>query len=317
MGQGPVFIAGVSYSGKTQMRLLLSAHPNIVITRRTYMWRRYYNRFGDLRDPENFERCLETMLASKHVQALNPDPKRIRHEFWQDRPGYARLFALIHRHFAEQLGKTRWGDQQGLLEHDASLIFAAEPRAVIIHLVRNPLDRIEESVSTSAHRRGKIGWETSLWRRSSRLALRNLKKYPHGYKVVQCEQLFAYPEKTMRDVCLFLGEEFYPEMLAVEGLAEMGVDVPDALVKGEQAEGSKNGKDRTALTPAERSFIQTRVRREMSALGYLKTEQHLSFMNTLTYALLDYPFNLAGAILWETWGRRKLNVPNISFEHGS
>lgn len=299
------------------MRLMLSAHPNIVITRRTYMWRRYYKRFGDLRDPENFERCLEIMLASKHVQTLNPDADRIRREFWQGRPGYARLFAMVHRHFAEQLGKSRWGDQQGLLEHDAALIFAAEPRAVIIHMVRNPLDRIEESVATSAHRRGKIGWETSLWRRSSRLALRNLKNYPHRYKVVQCEQLFTFPEKTLRDVCLFLGEEFYPEMLEVEGLAEMGVDVPGASVKGEQAEGSPNRGSYPALAPAERSFIQSRVRREMSALGYLKREHRLSFTNTLKYALLDYPLNLAGAILWETWGRRKLNVPNISFEHGS
>lgn len=317
MKRGPVYIAGVSYSGKTQMRLMLSAHSNIVITRRTYMWRRYYNRFGNLRDPENFERCLETMLASKHIQVLNPDPDRIRREFRQDKPNYALLFAIIHRHFAEAQGKARWGDQQGLLENDADLLFTAEPQAVIIHMVRDPLNRIGESVATSAHRKAKIGWETSLWRRSSRLALRNLKQYPLRYMVVQCEQLFAYPEKTLREVCLFLGEDFHPEMLAVEGLAEMGVDVPQAFNKAKQGAGGKNGLDQDVLTPAERSFIQARVRREMSALGYLKSEQSLSFMNALKYALLDYPLNLAGAILWETWGRRKMNVPKISFEHGS
>jgi len=317
MKQGPVFIAGVSYSGKTQLRLMLSAHPNMVITRRTYMWRRYYKRFGKLSDPENFERCLETMLASKHIQTLNPDPERIRREFQQGEPGYGHLFAMIHRHFAEELGKARWGDQQGLLENDADLLFAAEPKAVILQMVRNPLDRIGESVATSAHRKAKIGWETSLWRRSSRLALRNLKKYPLRYMVVQCEQLFAYPEKILRDVCLFLGEEFHPEMLAVDGLAEMGVDVPQAFVKREQAEGRTNRQDQNALTPAERSFIQSQVRNEMSALGYLKTEQDLPFMNALKYALLDYPLNLAGAILWKTWGRRNGSVPKISFEHGS
>lgn len=317
MKQGPVFIAGVSYSGKTQMRLMLSAHPNIVITRRTYMWRRYYNQFGDLRDSENFERCLETMLASKHIQALNPDRERIRQEFWQGKPGYGRLFAMIHRHFAEEQGKARWGDQQGLLENDADLLFAAEPQAVIIHMVRNPLSRVGESVATSAHRKAKIGWETSFWRRSSRLALRNLKKYPLRYMVVQCEQLFAYPEKTLRKVCIFLGEEFFPEMLAVDGLVEMGVDVPQAFVEGEQTVMRKNEQDQNLLTPAERSFIQARVQGEMSALGYLKTNQELSFLNILKYALLDYPLNLAGAILWETWGRRKAGAPKISFEHGS
>jgi hypothetical protein len=317
MGKGPIFIAGVSYSGKTQLRLMLSAHPNIVITRRTYMWQRYYNRFGDLSRPENFERCLEKMLASKHIQTLNPDPERIRREFWQGKPSYGRLFALIHRHFAEQQGKMRWGDQHGSLENDADLIFSSDPRAVILHMVRNPLDRVEESLSKSKHRRLKIGWETRQWRRSSKLALRNSKKYPHRYKVVQCEQLFAYPEKTLRDICLFLGEEFYPEMLAVEELVEMGVSVPSPFVKGEQVVGGKSGRAQPQLTHTEWSFVQSQVNSEMSALGYPQTDQRLSFMSALRFSLMDYPLNLAGAILWETWGCRKLSAPKISFRHGS
>jgi hypothetical protein len=317
MGQGPIFIAGASYSGKTQMRLMLSAHPNIIITRRTYMWRRYYNRFGDLSDPENLKRCLKTMLASKHIQTLNPDPERILREFWQGKPDYGRLFALLHRHFAEQQGKTRWGDQQGSLEDDAALIFSSEPRAMIIHMVRNPIERVEESVSTSTHRKGKIGWETSLWRRSSQLAVRNLEKYPYHYKVVQCAQLFSSPEETLQDVCVFLGEEFSSDMLAVEGLTEMGVDVPESFAKGEQAADRRNQRQRISLTTTERLFVQSRVRGEMSFLGYPEMEQQLSFLNTLLYALVDYPFNIAGVLLWELWSRKKSGTPRISFGHGS
>ena len=78
MSNGPIFIGGLSFSGKTQLRLLLGTHPNIVITRRTRMWTRFYGRFGDLSRPENFERCLEAMLRNKHICALNPDPARIR-----------------------------------------------------------------------------------------------------------------------------------------------------------------------------------------------------------------------------------------------
>ncbi len=317
MEKGPIFIAGVSYSGKTQMRLMLSAHPNIVITRRTYMWRRYYNRFGHLGDPENFERCLETMLASKHIQMLNPDPERIRREFWQGEPAYGRLFAMIHSHFAEEQGKARWGDQQGTLENDADLLFAAEPQAVIIHMVRNPIYRTEECISNSRYRKAKIGWETSAWRRSSRLALRNMKKYSPRYIAVQCEQLFAYPEKTLRNVCHFLNEKFYPEMLAVEGLAEMGVNVPHEFVKGKQIEVRKDKWNHAELSPAERAYIQARAGSEMSALGYMQTGHHLPFKNALKYALLDFPLGLAGTILWETLGSKKVGVSKKSFEHGS
>jgi len=64
MSKGPIYIGGVSYSGKTQLRLLLSNHPEIVITRRTYLWRKINNQFGDLDQETNFENCL-----SKYDQA--------------------------------------------------------------------------------------------------------------------------------------------------------------------------------------------------------------------------------------------------------
>ena len=53
---GPIFIGGLSFSGKTTLRLMLSSHPVIVLSRRTYMWQRFYGRYGDLRRPENLER---------------------------------------------------------------------------------------------------------------------------------------------------------------------------------------------------------------------------------------------------------------------
>ena len=105
---GAIYIAGASYSGKTQLRLMLSAHPNILITRRTYMWQQFYNQYGFLGDPENFESCLNAILTSKHIQALNPDPEQIRQEFKQGTPEYARLFSIIHQQYATRCGKKRW-----------------------------------------------------------------------------------------------------------------------------------------------------------------------------------------------------------------
>jgi len=317
MEMGPVYIAGVSYSGKTQMRLMLSAHPNIVITRRTYMWRTYYKRFGDLSEPQNFENCLEEMMASKHIQMLNPNPERIRQEFAQGEPNYARLFAIIHRQFSESLGKKRWGNQQGLLENDAALIFAYEPEAFIIHMVRNPLDRIEESVSRSRHRRGKIGWETSFWQQSSQLALRNLEEYPQRYMVVHCERLFSDPETTLRDVCDFMGEDFHPETLMVNGLAEMGIEVPEKYIKRDQAADKKKRDIPIKLSVTEKSFIQSQLRSEMSVFGYSSTDQRLPFVSALKYTFLEYPMNLAGSVLWEAWGSKRFNNPELLVDYRS
>src|SRR5690554_3292259 len=99
--QSPIFIGGLDNSGKTHLRLALSAHPDIAMTRRSYMWTRVYQRYGDLRERENFERCLQALMSRKDVRALQPDVDRIRREFWAGEPTYGRLFALIHEHYAE------------------------------------------------------------------------------------------------------------------------------------------------------------------------------------------------------------------------
>ena len=56
--RGPIFIGGLSQSGKTELRLALGAHPSIELTRHTDMWDRFYGRYGNLGRPRNLDRCL-------------------------------------------------------------------------------------------------------------------------------------------------------------------------------------------------------------------------------------------------------------------
>src|SRR5690606_19411988 len=134
-------------------------------------------------------------LDYSHVQYLNPDPARIRREFWQGEPTYARLFALLHEHYAEQQGKARWGDQTGLLECYADLLFAADPRAKMIQMIRDPRDRYAASLIRSPEGKGRAGGATARWLRSVRLAERNRRRYPDRYMVVRYESLVTQPEE--------------------------------------------------------------------------------------------------------------------------
>ena len=313
---GTIYIAGASYSGKTQLRLMLSAHPNILITRRTYLWRQFYNHYGVLGDPENFESCLNAILSSKHIRELNLDPEQIRQEFKQGAPEYARLFSIIHQQYAARYGKKRWGNQHKSIEDDVDLILASEPNAAVIHMVRHPFDRVGESVSQSQYRKGKVGLETSIWRKSAQIALRNQKRYPQRYLVLQCEQLFVYPKRMLQDVCNFLGEIFNPAMLEIEGLLEMGVAVSGSNTSGNVISSQKTKESQLVLSHAEQSFIQSLASVEMSALGYYKNEHQPSFLDWIKYMLVEYPFNLAGATLWDTWRRKKIDASNIFRSYG-
>ena len=78
MNDGPVFIGGLAFSGKTPLRIALSAHPRLELTRKTAMWTRFHGRFGDLSADRNLDRCLDVMLADPAIAALHPDRAQVR-----------------------------------------------------------------------------------------------------------------------------------------------------------------------------------------------------------------------------------------------
>lgn len=289
---GPVFIAGLSYSGKTELRLLLGAHPNIAFTRRTYMWPRYYGRFGDLRSAAQLERCLAAMLRNKHISALEPDIERIRREFRQGEPSYARLFALFHAQFAERQGKARWGDQLGFAELYAEPILRAYPAATMIHMVRDPRERYAEAVPRARRRRGKLGWDTARWLHSVRLAQRSGRRYPERYMVVRYERLLADPAATLRAICAAIGEPLVQELLSAPGALDAGGD--------ERAEAP------AALSAGELAFTQRHAGREMRAYGYAPAPAPLTRAERLRLYAVDWPANLAAMAAWRTLERTPL-----------
>ncbi len=289
MVREPIYIGGLAYSGKTLLSRLFSVQPNLVISRKTKMWDRFYNRFGDLRRPQNFERCLAAMLQNKQVQSLAPDEARIREEFWQGTPSYARLFALFQAHHAERLGKTRWGVQLGFVERLADPIFAAFPQAKMIHMIRDPRDRNTAVKSITQHRRGKTGWSTACWLYSVGLAWRNQKQYPHNYLVVRYESLMTNPEETLRQICDFIGEPFMPEMLAVLAEADTAVS-PTA----------------PSLTKQEIAFTQSVASRQMVAFGYHLTVPQLSLRDWVQFYLVDWPANWAALAFWSVFKARSI-----------
>jgi hypothetical protein len=224
MSIGPVFIAGLAFSGKTPLRIALSAHPRLALTRGTAMWQRYDDRYGDLGRPANLNRCLSAMLDDPSIARLAPDRARIERELRAGPSTYAHLFAVVHRQHAERLGKQRWGDQMGALERYADRVLTAYPTAQMIHMIRDP--RTRQAAAALAHRRlpGRLGWETARWRHSADLAERNLRRYPGRYRVVRYELLCGDPEATLRAVAAFLDEEFAPAMMS----ALAGVTLDDA-----------------------------------------------------------------------------------------
>jgi len=277
MDSGPLYIGGLSYSGKTQLSRMLMAYADILITRRTYLWTRYYDRFGDLSVGSNLARCLDVILAAPGVRALEPERRQIESAFGGGPATYERLFTIIHVQHAARRGARRWGDQLGGVEQYAGAILTADETVRLIHMVRDPRGRLA-MIARSGRRPGMAGWEIRRWRQSAQLGLDRREQFPNRYLLVRYEDLRERPEPTLRQVLTFIGEPVANETQALPSL--WGNDpFPDG---------------RTALSARTAAYVERHAMSQMAALGYEPSVGRLGWRQRAALNLVDEPVNWLG-----------------------
>jgi hypothetical protein len=299
---GPIFIAGPDRSGTTLLFALLASHPNISMVRRTNMWRYFHDRYGDLGQVQNFERCFNEMLRYNRIQTfLKPDAKRIRSEFWLEKPSYGRLFTLFHQHHAESLGKTRWGDKSLHTEHYVERVFSEYPDAKILHITRDPRDRYASVRKRHGRDTPRLGGANGRWLFSMNKALDNQKRYPDRYKIIRFEDLASNPEATMKEVCAFIGEDYTPEMLSMGGASDhtgRGGNSSFGKIEAGKISQKPIGRYREVLSNIEIMYIQIFAGRFMKQLGYKQEAVKLSAGETLKFYGQVLPSSLVRMVGW-------------------
>lgn len=296
---GPVYIGGLDRSGKTTMHAFLTSHPNIAIPAvGSNMWTYFYRRFGPLDRPSNLARCLDAMFSYKHVVFLRPDRARIERDFASGPPTYDRLFALFLMQHAEAVGKPRWGAQTGLIERYADELFAAYPGLKIVHMVRDPRDRYQASIEKWPEGRGRAGGAVARWNYSWRLAERHLSRYPDDYLVVRFEDLVMDTEETVRSVCQFLGESFYPAMLEMASAPTHRRRITGEKGREVYLSADFIGRYRGRIGDRELAYIQAATRRGMAALGYEADTVPMTAAARLRYVTVERANQTARRAAW-------------------
>lgn len=302
MTDAPIFIAGPDRSGTTLLFALLASHPNISMVRRTNMWRYFHKRYGDLGQSDNFDRCLSEMLRYNRIQNfLKPDAKRIRREFMQGKPTYGRLFSLLHQQHAESLGKVRWGDKSLHTEHYVDRVFAEFPNAKILHITRDPRDRYASVRKRHGRDVPRLGGANGRWLFSMNKALDNQKHYPDRYKIIRFEDLASDPERTMKDVCAFIGEDYTPEMLTMNGASDhtsSGGNSSFGKIEPGKISQKPIGRYREVLSNIEIAYIQMFGGRFMKQLGYVLDPIKLSPSEMLKFYGQVLPSSLIRMAGW-------------------
>jgi hypothetical protein len=302
MYDNPVYVAGLERSGTSLMYALLASHPRIAMTRRTNMWTHFYNQYGDLSERDNFERCFQAMMTYKRLIKLEPDPERIRNEFWQGPATYGRLFGLLEAHFAERNDKPRWGDKSVHTERYAKPIFEAFPQARILHMIRDPRDRFASSLKRWGATRGGVGFGTAMWLASLEKAQRNENIFPEHYMIVRYETLASEPEATLRHISDFIDEPYEPEMLLMGDAdsftgsnSSYNLQRPRGVISTDSI-----GRYQKVLSKRQIAFMQAYAGPEMLTMDYAVEPLVLSLSDRLLLSLGEQPLNRARMLAWRT-----------------
>ncbi len=234
----PIFIVGSPRSGTTLMRFILSSHPDIFIPDETgFIPFLLPEVMVDLPlKGEDVHQVLKRM-SELHFQWRNIVPDEIA--FYNSLPQPPTLADVLDALYRQQTAAvlkdgrkiTRWGDKTPLYVRHIPLLLRMFPQAQFIHMIRDGRD-----ATVSAQKKWGLAtywyqdnyYLLKNWAANVRAGLETGQKLaPTQYLEVRYEDLVQQPEATVRGVCAFLGETFYPEMLNQGELARKVGPGPD------------------------------------------------------------------------------------------
>jgi hypothetical protein len=252
---------------------MLHSHPRIAIPYESHFITEYAARaesYGDLNVRDNLERLVSDILAEDLLQKWDHefDSRRIVESIGE--PGVGAVIDAIYAQYCESKNKSRWGDKSDYLTK-IDVINEIFPDAQFVHCVRDGRD-VASSVIKLSWGPSDIVRAAEWWSMSVRLGRSMGRMLPKGrYTEVRYEDLVQDPQRTLRDLCDFLGEEYSDRML--EFHTEAASAIPDARKGQHQNVGSKLKKSRVAAWTREMSQVDIAIfdhysSNELTAFGY-------------------------------------------------
>jgi hypothetical protein len=217
----PIFIIGYERSGTTLLMAMLGCHPRIAIPEvgwlfpRIYPWRHTY---GDLSDDRNLRVMAEEMLFGLNDplwgMKLNAATVADTIMGMAKERSFAGIYEAMHQCYLDQNGnKPRWGQKTPNNLYFVPQILDCFPNAQFVFIVRDGRDASVTSLS-SAFGAGNIWGAAYTWHRANDFVQPFREKLsPSTWHDVKYEELCREPEKVLRSVCDFLGEEYSSQML--------------------------------------------------------------------------------------------------------
>lgn len=273
------FIVGTGRCGTTLLQAMLSCHPRLYIPPELRYFGRHEPRVGfsePLRDSE-----LTAYLALCEQDIWWQDMGLDHSAFEEAVRGGVRSSRQIYLWLLEHIGtkrgntKPRYGEKTPYNLMFTEEILRLFPGAKFIHLFRDPRD-VATSYMEQYWCAGRTALRTAAYlthvlQHASRLE-RDLG--PDLFLPVKYEDLVAEPERELRRLCRFLGEEYTPEMLDYGNREDAGYLEVEEGWKGltrEPLTASRIGRYAQKLAPHQIWTLEHYLGPLLSVRGYVPT----------------------------------------------
>jgi hypothetical protein len=263
MTGGPVFIVGAMGSGTTLLRLMLDSHPNLAIPPETGFMRSYNaQRFAPFKHS-----------GEEWASRLGWSPEEFDAEL-------GAFYGKLFERYAEQHGKSRWGEKTPLHTWHVESIARLFPDAVFIGVVRHPLGSIGSNL-----RRFTAGLKQHArhWERYSHEVAAQALRHPGRFVLLRYEDLVLEPEATMRAVLDWLGEPWSDAVLAHhEVQAGRGIATVEGRSRADDPiDASRIAKWQQTLGGEQREWVVRKLKRRAQFFGYTLTSAELEPLGPL------------------------------------
>jgi len=245
---------------------ILDRHPRLSIYLESHFMRKAWAGHPDRVLERDEARAIVERVLYLEKNGLTVDDVI---ETFLDTPRTGRdLFdALLHAR-RNKVGKSRVGEKTPSHFWYLDPLLAWYPDARLIYMVRDPRDA-HASFRRHALAQRKPGPDRSAlgralyWNYGSRVLERVRRTHPDQVLEVRFDRLIEHTEATVRDICTFIGEPYYPSMLDVSGNNSSFADM-----EGKSGVQQASLRRQQRLSKAELICLELVSGREMLAAGF-------------------------------------------------
>lgn len=266
----PVFVMGIPRSGTTLISMMLSAHPAFAIApdlHYIHHWAVRCRRLN-LSRTEEFDRFWRAFSSSPRFGYLGLDADTVReHIQINNRYSFRGVYLSVLESFAALSRKRRWGEKTPFTADHLETLFDWFPDARVVYMLRDPRAVVSSFLKLPWLDEKDLDSHSLSWARGVARAL--VDGSDRRIMHVRYEALVYAPANVLGEVCSFLGESYWPEMLNRRDLLE------ESMLRGR--EGWEREHVQAALSPVHRESVQ-RWRHELTAEEVDIIESHCGAM---------------------------------------